>query len=402
MSIKGGQILHFAGAGFVIDRIQTAGITGINVNEERIEELGNFEAVGTVRDIPDITYEVESFDVTTELESVLTGGANDEADGHKFDLGQYVPIDILSPYKTSTGVYTISGSVIVPFLNLESMSYNMTLGDPATMTATLRGDSAFMVPGSAYRHVGDGTGSSQLYSFANTALLSAIGGDDYYALSVMYKDTDGIWKRARLGTDYINTSSGFTGTFPVGTNNVVAVYGSAAQATHNQGVHEPPPAKPAGARGRDIEIMIGNGSGNYSDWLGVQSANVDWRITLERDEEFGNNQIVAQDFEVPEVSGSVTMKPRDVGALFAQVQAIAGIGSSEIANITADPPALELLFAQKDPASGDVLKTLHVPDAKFVLPSLQGTVGQKLEVDFTFTSETGVLEVYKGEMAMSA
>ena len=35
MSIKGGQILHVAGgpaALFVVDRIQTGGVTGINVN----------------------------------------------------------------------------------------------------------------------------------------------------------------------------------------------------------------------------------------------------------------------------------------------------------------------------------------------------------------------------------
>ena len=91
MAIKGGQILHVSG-GFVIDRIQTGGVSGINVNEDRLEELGNVEAVGTIRDIPDLTFELESYDTTTELESLLTGGINDEATGTEFNLASFVPV----------------------------------------------------------------------------------------------------------------------------------------------------------------------------------------------------------------------------------------------------------------------------------------------------------------------
>lgn len=396
MSIKGGQILHVAGDGFIVDRIQTGGITGINVNEERLEELGNYEAVGTVRDIPDLTYEIESYDVTTEFESILVGGDNTEAAGTLFNLTDFVPLDILSPYKTS-GLFTVAGSVIVPFLSLESMSYNMSLGDPATMTATLRGDSVFFVPGSAYREMFSGDGVLDTFAFANTALASVIGADTYYGLSVMVHDGTS-WKRQRLGTDYTNTSAQivFTDPPPTGTDNIAVVYGSATQATYLQTVHDT--VKPAGVRGRDIEIQLGDGAAAYTDWLGVQSANVDWRITLERDEEFGNPQVVAQDYDVPEVTGSVTMKPRDTAALFAQVQDIAGISTTAIANATQDPPELELAIALKDPATGATQKTLHVPDAKFVMPSVQGSVGNKLEVDFTFTSSSGVLEIFKGAM----
>ena len=163
MAIKGGQILHVAGGvqgtdvgTFVVDRIQTGGLTGINVNETRLEELGNYQAIGTVRDIPDLTFEVETYDVTTEIESVLTGGDNTEAGGTAFDLSTFVPLDILSPYKTS-GAFTIdSGSVVIPTLYLESASYSMSLTDPMTSTFGFRGDSVFYVPGSAYRESFDG------------------------------------------------------------------------------------------------------------------------------------------------------------------------------------------------------------------------------------------------------
>ena len=49
MAIKAGQILHDA-EGYVIDRIQSAGVGSLNIPEEKIKELGNFNTVATVRD----------------------------------------------------------------------------------------------------------------------------------------------------------------------------------------------------------------------------------------------------------------------------------------------------------------------------------------------------------------
>lgn len=402
MAIKGGQILHVAGgpaALFVVDRIQTAGVTGININEERLEELGNYEAIGTIRDIPDLTFEIESFDPTTELESLLTGGANAEAAGTAFSLTNAIPMNILSPYKASN-LFTIVGGVAIPFLYLESMSYNFSLTDPATMTATLRGDSIFYAPGSVWEDVANGGSTS--YNFVNgPAYKSVIGGDDYYALSVSVKNLAGEWERMRLGTDYTNDATGvdFLVATPAGTNSVKIVYASGDAQTFSQAVHDD--TKPPAVRGRDIHIRVSNGAATptWSDWLGVQSANVDWRVTLERDEEFGNPQVVAQDFETPEVSGSISMKPVDVAALFAQVQAISGISGTDVANATQDPPELGVEIKLSDPATGDTLKTLVVDEAKFTMPQIQGNVGQKLEVDFPFTSSTGVLTIYKGDPA---
>ena len=391
MAIKGGQILHVSN-GFIIDRIQTGGVTGLNVNEDRLEELGNYEAIGTLRDIPDLTFEIESFDVTTELESVLTGGDNMEATGTVFDLSTFIPLDIISPFKGSGGVFTIDGGVIVPFLSLESMSYSFSLTDPSTMTATMRGDSVFYLPNaSPYYETFSGDGIVTTFAFANApALKSTIGGLEYFALSVMLDNQDGEgWIRQRLVTDYTNQGADFTFlTAPVtGTDNIKVVYGSATQATYLQAVHNI--ADPAGVRGRDIFVKL-----DSNDWLGVQSANVDWSVTLERDEEFGNPQIVAQDFEVPEVTGSITMKPSDIDALMTQIQAAAGVTGTDLPNATEDPPELEVEIKIVD-NTGSTTKTLRVPEAKFVMPQIQGQVGTKLEQDFSFTSATGLLEIYK-------
>lgn len=405
MAIKGGQILHVAGgptAGFVVDRIQTAGVTGINVNEERIEELGNYEAVGTVRDIPDLTFEIESFDASVEIEALLTGGTGVEADGTEYDLRESIPLDILSPFKAS-GLFTIEGSIAVPYLTLESMSYAFSLTDAATVTVGMRGDSVFYGKGAVWQDVFTGNGVTTAFNFVNgPAYKSVISGDDYYGLSVMVHN--GIeWERMRLGTDYTNTNAGITfqaGSIPpAASNNIKVVYMSGDASTFDQTVHAPPPGKPTGVRGRNVYVRVSDGAATpvWSDWVGIQSASVDWRVTLERDEEFGNPQVVSQDFEVPEVSGSITMKPVDVLALFAQIQAVAGVTGTDVTNATQDPPELNLEIKLQDPDSGLTLKTLLIDDAKFVMPQIQGTVGQKLEVEFTWTSSTGVLEVYKAD-----
>ena len=54
MSIPGSQILHDVN-GYVV-RIQTAGPGSLNIPEEKVYELGNFETLATVRDIPDLSF----------------------------------------------------------------------------------------------------------------------------------------------------------------------------------------------------------------------------------------------------------------------------------------------------------------------------------------------------------
>ncbi len=82
---------------------------------------------------------------------------------------------------------------------------------------------------------------------------------------------------------------------------------------------------------------------------------------------------MSQDFDTPEVTGSVTMKPADVAALQAQIQAITGLGAAAIANATDDPPELEFRAIIVD-SDGNTTKTLQIDDAKFAVPALSGSV----------------------------
>lgn len=405
MAIKAGQILHVGSAGFVIDRIQSAGAGSINVNTERIEELGNYNAIATLRDTPDLSFEMETYDMGTEIHELLVGAAAADAAGTKYDVElDVVPFNIISPFKAAGAFNNIRG-LIIPYLNIESLAYAFSVDNVGSLTVGLRGDSIYYVPGGVYEETFDGDGIATTFTFGNgtggvagPALKSSVGGSDWYALDVMYNDGTNGWVRQRRGAslDYTDTSTTVVfNTAPAsGTDNIRVVYGNATEPTYAAGVHKTVGDNtPAAVKGRYVEIQFG---GSQTVWSGVQSASVEWRASLERDEELGNPLVVDQDFDVPDVTGSFTMKAATAGDLFDQILDVQGVTSPDIVNASDDPPAIDIRFVIKDPFDGATLQTLRVPDAQFDPVAIQGQVGNKLEVDFPFTSAGGDLDIYKG------
>jgi hypothetical protein len=132
-------------------------------------------------------------------------------------------------------------------------------------------------------------------------------------------------------------------------------------------------------------------------WVGVQSVNADLRVSLDRDEEFGSATIVNQDFDVPEVSGSIEFKPRDPGELLDKIKQISGVTPGTVESVGAlRRVALPVEIRLKSPTDGTVVKTLHVPDARFTVPGFSGRVQQKLTVTMNFDSDGGQLYAYRG------
>ncbi len=127
----------------------------------------------------------------------------------------------------------------------------------------------------------------------------------------------------------------------------------------------------------------------------MQSASVDFRVNLDRDEEFGNYQIITQDFITPETTGSVEIKPRNYQDFKAKIDQVAVVTNGETAGpYKSIPVALDIIL--HDPRDGTPIKDIYVPDAVFVLPGSGGRVNQKLTSQMPFESESGELYVIPG------
>lgn len=477
MAIKAGQILHVANQ-FVVDRIQTGGAGQLNIPQDKVYELGNYQSVGVVRDTPDLTFNLDCLDVGTEVEALLTGSADPSADaeGTLYDLSLNQPIDIISAWKSPYGSFGIVKGVAIPQLVLESASFKYGLKDNAGEQFSLRGDALFYIPGTPVQEKFTGNGSTTVFNYATAALLYVEGGINLYALNV---SVDGV--RAVRGTDYTATSTGVTFlTAPVNTAKISIVYGTATAGTYASTVHEGLSVKPAAIKGKDIDVYFGTQvavtpavtnkvlatnvatlttasahgvilgdvvtvagvdsvfNGTYTviapltsttfsyakvnanvgtaaatgtvtklvevRWPDVQSASVDWKVTLEDDYEFGNPRSVSKEAtDVPDVTGAIEIKPRSVDAFFTRLSQITGVSVAQIIGPQSSVAgALRIVLRNPDSggttasAAGTVLKTHYVPNARFTIPGYEGRVQQKLSVTVNYVSDDGVLSIYKG------
>lgn len=401
MAIRAGQIL-FDANGFIVDRIQTGGVTNLNIPTERVHEVGNFQTVAIVRDTPDLTFELESLDVSTEIEALLLGiDPTTVTSGQCLDFLNSQPINVISPFKSDQNKFDAIRGVAIPVLTLENLTYRFGLKSNATETFTLRGDGIYYIPGTPYLDVK--TGGSSSYTFDHgPALVYREQGVVIYALGVCWIDlTTGTYKRLFHNIDYTDTATGITlaaGVTIPSTAKVYITYGSATTATYDQTVNASSSVKPGAVRSKDIDVYLGVGTGATPAMIrvrGVQSVEVTRRVNLQQDEEFGNTHYISQDYDTADVNGTLAIRATDVSSLIQAVQDFTGVSHSEVAGPFTSPPiAMEIRI--NDPDTGVTLKTIYVPDATFTAPPLQGRVQQKLDTTFRWESEGGLLQVFRG------
>lgn len=405
MAIKAGQVIHDAN-GFVVDRIQTGGVSSLNIPEEKIYELGNNQAVITIRDIADLTFDVESFDTSIEIEALALGlDPNAVVAGTELSFDDSLPIDVVSPFKAA-GAYNVIKGIAIPHLTLENVTYRFGVGQNATQSFSYRGDTICYIPGTPIYEEFTLVDGQTVYNFGDTALKYVEQGVDNYALSVTAKNVaTGEYKRLFLGVDFTNTDSGITlltDPFNDGYTNLHVVYGTATAGNYPQTVHPETSVKPGAVRGKDITVLVHDprmATPALARWSGVQSFEVSRRVNLERDEELGNAKAVRQDYDTAEVSGSVVIRPTDADDLFDKIYQIANISDGTEIVGPYSSIALPVEIQVDHPDTGARLKTFYVEDARFQIPATQGQVQQKLEVTFPFTSDGGLLTVTKGARA---
>jgi hypothetical protein len=401
MAIKSGQILH-SGNGFVVDRIQSGGASNLNIPEEKVYELGNYETVATVRDTPDLSFDMESFDMSTEIEALITGqDPTGIVAGQAFDFDNSMPMDVISPFK-SAGAFNTTKGIAIPYLTLESASYRFGVRQSSSQSFTFRGDSIFYIPGSPRYTQVNLANNTLTYSLGGTALPFNQAGETLYVLSACVKNpTTHTYKRLFRGDDYSDSSTTITLTtdwFDEGFTTLHIVWGTASSDTYSQNVHPLAAVKPAAVRGKDIQVFVQTSEATPTlvRWSGVQSFDLSRSVSLENDEELGNYYFVDQGYDTADVTGTINIKPRDNDDLFSKIAQVANVTPNEIVGPYSSVP-LGIEIRVNHPDTGARLKTFLIDDARFTIPNIQGQVQQKAEVAFTWTSDSGKLKIYDGE-----
>lgn len=411
---------------FIVDRIQTGGAGNLNIPQERVYELGDFQSVGVVRDVPDLSFTLDVLDVGTQVEALLCGSANPASDtlgngtvpGALYNLSAASVVDIISPFKSAQGAYNVVKGVAVPQLSLETIAYRYGLRQNAGETFTLRGDSIYYVPGIPFLTTATGDGTTTGYTF--TAHVAGDGATPTALTALTYTESGGTFRalnvsvngvRQNKGTDYTEDEHGVTfATAPASGAKIRIVFGANQDAggapievDYTQAVHADLTVKPAAIRGRDINVYIG-GLGDDNKWHDVQSFECDWRVTLDADYEFGNAHAVNRDYvDAPDVTGTIEIKSMTVDALFRKLNQITGVDAADVVGPMSSV-TLPIVVELRNPDSGGtsavprgtVLKTLFIPDARFTIPGYEGRVSQKLTSQLQWTSDKGILQVVKG------
>lgn len=419
MAIRAGQILFDVG-GFVIDRIQTAGVNNLNIAAEKISEVGDFNTVGIVRDIPDLTFEIQSLDVSTDIEALMcnttptavTAGTGASPTGTALSFLNTGPLDVTSPFRAANQQYNIVQGVVVPFLNLEQVQYRFGLRANAEETFTMRGDAVYYVPGVPIHETAPGTntaGATYTFSYGPAIIYHELG-QSFYALSAWWYDPPtGQVLRLVHNQDYTDTNAGFTltsATVPIPTTATLHYcYGTAAPTGslptptspfyYGPNANKPQTVKPSAIRSKDMDVYVGV-AGTMQRLTGVQSYDSSWRVTLQPFEEFGNAHLRSNEFNFADVTGSLGLKGVNPFDTIQKIQDLIGIPHTEIAGANTFPQ-VQLECRLRDPASHALLKTIYIPDAQFEAPPLSQRANQQLEFTMNFSGATGQMTCYEGE-----
>lgn len=417
MSIRAGSIVTVAGRN-VVDRLQSAGLGDARVPVETIREIGNDLVVDKVPGEPDYTFNMESWDVTTDLMAFLHGklgnqianqppGYSDAAGTeYKWEDVQYV--NITSPWKRNTGAAggNVAGGLIIPGYFPTRLRYRFGVTDNAVQEVELAGGNYYYAAAAPVEEAASGDGTKVAFVTSEAARAHRLGGPAgttfQYCWGVM---VNGVMQVN--GVDYNVTKAGApaaagvaTITFvtppPAGADVRWAYFTDVAKAVP-QSANADATIKPGAVRGRHIEIAY-KYSGTWHRIAGVQTVELEATIDGEVEREMGNTEITGRVVNGTDVTGTITIRSKDIQTFFDTlshslneiiVTEVFGYFYQEII------PVRIRILDPRNPANA--LKTIYIAQGQFQPPGTPARVNQPTDFGFQFNAVNGTFSEYKGE-----
>ena len=362
-----------------------------NVPVNDVDELGNNNHAGIVKDPADVTLNFSVFDTGIKLFSVLTGNDASAYPSTGVEAHDMSEIDAII-YVKDSDVSDYVKSIHAKRLQVRDFTYNFSVDGEAEESYTAIGSEKRYFKNDVV--VDKFTTGTTSFTLSETP-IQLKNGD--YLLSVIL---DGKYLTEVTGTpgsgEYSYNSG--TNTITTGdsrTNQLLAVYH--ANPSGNNWTYISDSTMPAAIKGGDVEIEISaNGIAR------VQSVSINGNLNVQAVKEMGSRSVVGYQRQVPTVDGRIRVLDTDT-----ELIALLATGSTSSSDTeftlgegcNANTMSLEIKL--KDPcdttASGVVLKTYYLPSIEIVGDTSTYNVKENGVVEFNFRSTDASVIVYSGE-----
>lgn len=417
MSIRAGSIVTVAGRN-VVDRLQSAGLGNVNVPMETVREVGNDLVVDKIATEPDFTFTMESWDVTTDLMAFLHGQIGNQAANlppgnadpagteYRWEDCQYV--NITSPWKSDTGAAGghIGAGLIIPGYYPTRLRYSFGVTDNATQQVDLAGGSFYYAETPPVEETAAGDGVLTDFATSEAARALRLGGPG----GTTFKRVFGVIVNGVLqveGDDYTEAVPGGTlagapaittihfATAPANGAQIRFVYFTEVAKALPQAVNADTTIKPGAVRGRNIVVVIDRDGANVR-LPGIQTFELEATVDTTVERELGNSEITGRSVNGTDVTGTVTVRPRDISSFFTLLNRVTGRNTDEVFdyfNQEIVPVDIEI----QDPKNpGNILKTIYVADGQFQPPGTPARVNSPTDFALQFSSVDGTFSEFKG------
>lgn len=356
-----------------------------------VDELGNDEHAGTLKDIPEVTATVNLMDVSIKFFSYLTGEDPEAYPASGVDIGSIGDVDLVG-YVRDEEVMDYVKSMVVRRARATGLTYTYSVDAEATEEYTFGATNKSWFKNDIIVDKFTSADNPQPYTLTETPIQR---NNSDYLVSVI---VNGVWLEEVTGTPGEGEYKYETGDITLGDGNLgvgdvcQAVYHANPAGTNWAYIDDPtiPPA----IRGKDIPVLMG-----VNSIYRVQSVTIRGTFPSEPVKEMGNDEVVGYITQVQRVTGDISVLDTDTELMRLLATGEADPAETEY-NVTdfVDTLSLEIrLLDPDDESNSTILKTVYIPRITITSDGHTSAVGGNVTQTFGFESYTAELIIYSGQ-----
>lgn len=354
-----------------------------------IDELGNPNHAGTVTDLPNVSLNFDTMDVSVKLFATLTGRDYTAYPAGGVDVNQLGEIDAILKIKDAVAA-DFAKTAHVQRLQITDFTFSYNVTGESTESYTANGAATRW-----FRYdiiVDKFTTGTTSFSLSETP-IQLNSGD--YCLSVILDNGYLTEVASSPATGQYSVSGTTVTTYDTRSNQVLVVYHANKAGDNWADISDS--TIPAAIRGQYAKVVI-----VAEDVPRVQSVTINGTLNAQPVQEMGNAAVVGYQRQTPSVDGTITVLDTDLELLALLTTgeiAPSGVVEYEItSSCTASGIPLEIRLY--DPCDGvTLLKTVKIPELKVTGDSYTANVNENVQVTFNWVSNTAECIVYSGAAA---